>query len=143
MYEYETIKSSPHEPKPMIYNSQLNLIYCVVSPISGDPVGGEGVQGSSWSPAQHQQVLYCIALYCIVLYSTSSCLDPHTDLLRLLYTGCSSLSILFLTITAAVYIKLPELNNLHGKIWATRRIFPSNHLFCFIPNIFALENFFS
>ena len=35
---------------------------------------------------------------------------------RNIYTVCSSISCFFLILTALVYIKLPELNNLHGKI---------------------------
>ena len=45
-----------------------------------------------------------------------TCLDPHGDTLRRVYTVSAVLSTLFLIITAIVYIKLPELGNLHGRI---------------------------
>lgn len=45
-----------------------------------------------------------------------TCLDPHGDTLRRVYTASAVLSTLFLVITAIVYIKLPELGNLHGRI---------------------------
>ena len=45
-----------------------------------------------------------------------TCLDPHGDTLRQVYTVSAILSTLFLLITAIVYIKLPELGNLHGRI---------------------------
>ena len=45
-----------------------------------------------------------------------TCLDPQDDTLRLVYTVSAVLSTLFLIITALVYIKLPELGNLHGRI---------------------------
>ena len=45
-----------------------------------------------------------------------TCLDPHGDALRRVYTASAVLSTLFLVITAIVYIKLPELGNLHGRI---------------------------
>ena len=45
-----------------------------------------------------------------------TCLAPHGDSLRRVYTVSAVLSTLFLLITAIVYIKLPELGNLHGRI---------------------------
>ena len=40
----------------------------------------------------------------------------YKSIFRSLYTICASVSCFFLILTAIVYIKLPELNNLHGKI---------------------------
>ena len=45
-----------------------------------------------------------------------SCLGPYLDTVRLVNTLSGTVSCIFLFITFLVYIKLPELNNLHGKI---------------------------
>ena len=45
-----------------------------------------------------------------------SCLEKHAGTFRLVNTVSCSVSVVFLTITAGVYIFLPDLNNLHGKI---------------------------
>ena len=45
-----------------------------------------------------------------------SCLDPYLDTVRLVNTLSGTVSCIFLLITFLVYIKLPEFNNLHGKI---------------------------
>ena len=47
---------------------------------------------------------------------TPSCLDQYLFILRLINTVSGSISCLFLVITFLVYIFVPELNNLHGKI---------------------------
>ena len=45
-----------------------------------------------------------------------SCLDQYTSLLLQLHTTSGCISIVFLAITFLVYIFVPELDNLHGKI---------------------------
>ena len=48
--------------------------------------------------------------------SNSSCLEKHSGTFRLVNTISCSVSIVFLTITGLVYLLVPDLNNLHGKI---------------------------
>ena len=54
--------------------------------------------------------------YSIEDSDTKSCLDDYKDILRLLNTASCIISCIFLVITFLVYIFVPELNNLHGKI---------------------------
>ena len=48
--------------------------------------------------------------------SNISCLEKHSGTFRLVNTISCSVSIVFLTITGLVYLLVPDLNNLHGKI---------------------------
>ena len=48
--------------------------------------------------------------------SGTNCLDPYLKLFRMANTVSASISCVFLAVTFVVYINLPELNNLHGKI---------------------------
>ena len=52
----------------------------------------------------------------VISDETTSCLDQYLSILRLFNTVSGSISCIFLAITFLVYICVPELNSLHGKI---------------------------
>ena len=45
-----------------------------------------------------------------------SCLESHVNTIRLVNTISGVISCIFLVVTFLVYVMVPELNNIHGKI---------------------------
>ena len=75
-----------------------------------------------------------------VTLSTSSCLDKHGGTFRLANTISCSVSIVFLAITGFVYLSVPELDNLHGKILLSN-VFSSTCLTVYLLIVYNTNNF--
>ena len=90
----------------VLTNGSLYPTENMTAPVSYVCVDRAGSEASSW-----------VAMTCQQTQGVRrTCLDPHGDTLRRVYTVSLVLSTLFLIVTAIVYIKLPELGNLHGRI---------------------------
>ena len=74
------------------------------------------------------------------VFMEESCLDQYSSILRLLYTISGCISCLFLAITFLVYIFVPELNSLHGKI-VLSNVFSIFFLTAYLLFIYNYSNF--